>query len=348
MKPALWDTETQEVHGGQTWRSCDNFIADFSVTTNAFGPPSSAVQAAHDALLTIDHYPPADNGAATAALASFCKWPSSQLLIGNGASEFIDLIMKALPPGPFKPGPYIAAYKEYNRAAKAADRQILSPDSSSPAALQVIIHPNSPTGHCMSIESLKETIIKNESTFFVIDESFMPFHGPNWRDHSALQLIDHFPDRLIVLASWTKLWSCPGIRIGSLAAAPDWVKTIKKLQTPWSCNTLAQMFTVAAVKDEEYLKKTWECLRIWKKSTIENIEGLGWKVNKDSPDWVPWVFVDTGDEKIAERAVKRAQQVGCPIRPCASFGLPKYVRIAVRRSDHQKVLFGTLAQEFGI
>lgn len=342
----VWDTETQEVHGGQAWRTCPTFVADFSVTTNAFGPPETALRASRDALSTMHHYPAADNATALRALSVFMDWPVSQLLLGNGASEFIDLAMRALPPGPFKPGPYVAAYMEYARAAKAAGREVLSPHDDRDAAVTVVIHPNSPTGDCMPLHHLR-LILEKGKGILVVDESFMPFRGPGWREESALSLVDDFPGRLIVITSWTKVWSCPGLRLGSIAASVEWTRTFKKLQTPWSVNVAAQAFCVAACKDAGYMKRTWNALPGWKLQTERSLSALGWKVNEKSPEWVPWVFVDAGDEKVAERAVEVAQSVGCPIRPCVSFGLPTFVRLGVRQPEHQKVLFEALKEEFG-
>lgn len=342
----VWDTETQEVHGGQTWQTCANFLSDFSVTTNAFGPPEAALRAAHDALSTIQHYPAADNAAALRALAAFTDWPVSQLLLGNGASEFIDLAMRALPPGPFKPGPYVAAYMEYARAAKAAGRELLDPHDQRDAAVTVVIHPNSPTGDCISLHDLRSMLEKGKG-IVVVDESFMPFRGPTWRKESALSLVHDFPARLIVITSWTKVWSCPGLRLGSIAASVEWIRTFKTLQTPWSLNVAAHAFCIEACKDAAYMKRTWNTLPGWKFETERALRDMGWKVNENSPEWVPWVFVNVGNEKLAQRAVEVAQSVGCPIRPCASFGLPTFIRLGIRMPQHQKILFEAWKEEFG-
>lgn len=346
-----WDLETQEFHGGQSWRNCKNFQADFSVTTNAFGPPKSALEAARDALEHVQHYPAADAGDATNALARFCEWPSSCMLLGNGASEFIDLLMKVLPPGPFYPAPYNATYQEYHRAARATGRRIVSATQSQPekdhaeffaksdAAVCVYIRPNSPTGDCFSLPKLEQVLESNLAMHMIVDESFLPFAGPSWRHLSALNLIDRFPKRLIVVQSWTKLWSCPGIRLGSISASNEWIKKIKELQTPWSCNSIAQAFAVAAAGDKSYLNQTWHFIPKWRKTTTDGLKHLGWKYDESAPEWVPWLFVQCPSEQIAATACKTALSVGCPVRHCASYGLPQYIRVAVRQPEYQKSLF---------
>lgn len=357
-----WDLETQEFHGGQSWRQCPNFRADFSVTTNTFGPPKSASDAARAALDHIQHYPPADAAEATKALARFCDWPKSRMLLGNGASEFIDLMMKVLPSGPFRPPPYIATYQEYHRAARAAGRTILQPSASdvgcddhanyfskeNPVAVSVYIRPNSPTGECITLSKLEEVLWASPSMSVIVDESFLPFSGPSWRDISALNLIDRFPRRLVVIQSWTKLWSCPGIRLGSVCASGELIKEIKRLQTPWSCNSLAQAFTIAAVDDTDYLKRTWQKIPEWRKLTMSYIDRLGWEVYEKSSDWVPWLFIRCPSENDAAIACKAALSVGCPVRHCASYGLPRFIRIAVRQPEHQECLFDSLLAQLNI
>ncbi|GAB0493845.1 hypothetical protein MMPV_005131 [Pyropia vietnamensis] len=346
--PMLWDKETQEVHGGQTWRACgDSFVDDFSVTTNPFGAPAAATAAAAAALAHIHHYPAADAGDALAAMARLTEFPASQMLLGNGASEFIDLVMRVGPPGPLRPGPYAAAYKEYDRAALAAGREVLSPDSTAAAGVTVIIHPNSPTGDVMDLADL-DALVAASPGLVVVDESFIVFEGPNWRAASALNLIDKYPTKVVVLASWTKLWSCPGLRLGTIAASPEWTSTLKKMQTPWSCNSAAQAFAVAAASDDGYLRRSWETLPGWKTETEGHLRSLGWTPNAASPAWVPWVYVDTGSEATARRATDVAQAAGVPVRWCASYGQPAHLRLGVRCPASQSVLFGAWRKAFGL
>lgn len=339
----VWDTDTQEPHGGQTWRQLANFKSDFSVTTNALGAPTPAVMAAKGALSHIHHYPAADNKEALSALSKFTSYPADRILVGNGASEFIDLIMKALPAGPFRPGPYRAAYMEYNRAALAAGR-VVGGDGS--GGVTVIIRPNSPTGEFMSLDKVRE-VLQTITGVLVLDESFMPFLGPAWRKQSGLSLIEEFGDKLLVIASWTKLWACPGIRLGSISGSERWIREIKRIQTPWSCNTPAQAFCVAACEDMEYMNKTWKLLPKWRETMESGVKRLGWKVNTDSPMWVPWVFVSCADAEEAQKAVKVAESAGCPVRGCKSYGMAECLRLGVRR-DGWEELMSAWEEQFGV
>lgn len=46
----VWDTKTQTFHGGQEHRFINNFVEDFSVTTNYLGTPKKALEAAREAV----------------------------------------------------------------------------------------------------------------------------------------------------------------------------------------------------------------------------------------------------------------------------------------------------------
>lgn len=46
----VWDSKTQTFHGGQEHRFIQNFVEDFSVTTNYLGTPRKALEAAREAV----------------------------------------------------------------------------------------------------------------------------------------------------------------------------------------------------------------------------------------------------------------------------------------------------------
>lgn len=95
----VWDTKTQTFHGGQEHSFIKNFVEDFSVTTNYLGTPKKALEAAKEAIYGIHHYPAANQEPAKTDLAGFL-WGADapkhhpRLLMGNGASELIDLVVR--------------------------------------------------------------------------------------------------------------------------------------------------------------------------------------------------------------------------------------------------------------
>eukprot|EP00742_Colponemidia_sp_Colp-10_P002374 GILJ01002531.1.p1 GENE.GILJ01002531.1~~GILJ01002531.1.p1 ORF type:complete len:399 (+),score=61.28 GILJ01002531.1:71-1267(+) len=357
-KAGVWDLETQTPHGGQDWRLLDTYIEDFSVTTNGLGTPKSAMWEAARALQDVLHYPAANFEPAWGALAGFLAGDKNdvneiqkRLLLGNGASELIDLVIRVTPAGDWKEGPSVTQYKEYERSAENTNRRRLAKDDRS-AALTCIVNPCNPTGDYMNLPTIQNYIETNcgPNSTVIIDESMQPWLGPNWRDDSLTGCPEWIRSmyekgiKVFVIHSWTKLWACPGIRIGSiLAPHADEVSRIKKVQVPWSVNEMAVRFTAQAISDIDYLRITWELTPIWRKQTVEALK-------KQHPDWemfgepwLSWIWADTKDIKYAAKAVIRCKKAGVPIRwGRDGYDQPTFIRIAVRSPALQVKLFEAL------
>ncbi|GLD95542.1 hypothetical protein PINS_up022802 [Pythium insidiosum] len=350
---AVWDEATQTFHGGQDWKFLSNFTEDFSVTTNGLGTPVKALEAAQAAIHTIHHYPPADFQPAISHLAEFL-WPGAGqehlplLLMGNGASELIDLVIRSVRPGGWRPGGTLTQYKEYERSSKADGRETLAWNDSN-AVLTCLVNPTNPTGDYMDVEAMKKYIETHcpDNHTIIIDESMQPWLGPHWRQDSLIhqrewvrQLSATRKIDVWVMTSWTKIWSCTGLRIGSVVApTPAHAAAIKKKQVPWSLNSMALAFVSEVVKDTEYMNKTWELTPQWRAHLAEQLHAR-------FPDWVihgepylSWIWVDTKSAAVAENAVRLAKEHGVPVRSGKpGYELPAFVRIAVRRPEQTAVL----------
>ncbi|KAJ1652115.1 hypothetical protein IWQ61_007478 [Dispira simplex] len=349
-----WDEKSQQFHGGQDWLTLTNFVEDFSVTTNALGTPRPALEAARQAVNLCDHYPPANQEPAKTSLARFL-WPEQwtanhgRLLLGNGASELIDLVVRTAPTGPWKPGPFRVQYKEYQRSAQAHQRPILDSTDPSQAAIACIVNPCNPTGDYKPLSELKQWIETNVQPggYAVIDESMQPWHSPQFRQDSltsqteyVTQLYRQKQISVFVIHSWTKLWCCTGIRLGSIVCpTAEHCLALKKVQVPWSVNCVALAFLDRVAQDQEYLDDTWRLTFQWRQHTVTQL-------NDTFPQWkcygepfLSWVWVDTQDSVVAEKAVDLARAAGVPVRSGQpGYEMPTFVRIAVRSPTKLTVL----------
>jgi len=337
----------------QEWRQCQNFLEDFSVTTNGMGPPAAAVAAARSA--PIDHYPPANFEPHVSDLAEFL-WPGKAveshacLQLGNGASELIDLVIRSCTTvGTWRPGPTMVQYEEYKRSAEASGFVRTSADDDS-ANLMCLVNPTNPTGDYMRIEALKSYIQKRcrRGTSVLVDESMQPWVGQNWREDSLVSQVEWRRKMSVeegvdvfVIHSWTKIWSCTGIRLGSIISPTEaFMTTMKSKQVPWSVNCMALAFLSAACLDKEYLETMWQVTTQWRSHQVEQI-------TRHFPSWrcigepfLSWVWIEMPDEYTAEKAVQIAKLNGTPVRwGKPGYRLPKMIRIAVRNPELSVQLF---------
>ena len=368
MRTQVADDEITTPHGGQDWRSCSTFVEDFSVTTNGLGAPKIALREAAAALTQIGHYPPANFEPHLSDLADFLWGKASVehrdcLQLGNGASELIDLVIRACAisngaPGAWRPGPYAVQYEEYKRSAEAAGFSRSSAEDSD-ARLLCMVNPSNPTGDYLSVNKIMRYIEENctGGSTVIVDESMQPWRSPNWREDSLVSQhrwlhamscergVDVF-----VIHSWTKLWSCPGIRLGSVVTpTAAHMKRMMAKQVPWSVNIVALEFLSGAVRDHSFMQETWSVTPVWRASMVEMIK-------TNFPDWdcfgesfLSWVWIDTHDETVAARSVDSAKRAGCPIRwGKPGYGMPTFLRFAVRHHTVFSSLMRALMSEFSV
>ncbi|CAG8612406.1 pyridoxal phosphate-dependent transferase [Gigaspora rosea] len=353
----VWDTKLQQFHAGQDWKFLDNFIEDFSVTTNGLGTPKSALEASREACFTCHHYPSADQEPAKTSLAQFL-WPddykkhSNRLLLGNGASELIDLVIRSAPDGTWKPGPWDVQYKEYQRSAENNGRIILSPQDNTRATLSCIVNPCNPTGDYKNVAEMKKWILDNveEGGVVIVDESMQPWLSSDFRSDSLISQHDFAYSlyktkniSLYIIHSWTKFWSCTGLRLGSVVCPTSkHFDALKKIQVPWSVNSPALAFLNTVVRDQNYMDLTWKLTSKWRAELIDRLKVisnsivtfhndpmLAWEFYGN--DFLSWVWIDMKTAKISEDAVNRAKAAGVPIRSGKpGYNRPTHVRVAVR------------------
>ncbi|ORX48550.1 PLP-dependent transferase [Hesseltinella vesiculosa] len=361
MVQSVWDANTQTFHGGQEHSFLDNFVEDFSVTTNYLGTPQPALQAAKEAMHDIHHYPAANQEPAKSCLAEFL-WPGQamshhgRLLLGNGASELIDLVVRiclknhtGTEPPTWKGGPWNVQYQEYQRSANTNGFKVLPPMTVDRANMVCLVNPCNPTGDYMSIEPLKAWIKANVKTggTVIVDESMQPWVSPDFRADSlisqhdfAKEMWDDEKVSVYVMHSWTKIWSCTGLRVGSvICPSDDHGQALRKIQVPWSVNGPALKFVEAVVKDEAYLKETWDNTTRLRAYLVDQLLGLNasWVIHGQA--CLSWVWVDMGSQEVADKAVALARAAGVPVRS----GTPGYqclsfVRVAVRLESQVDVL----------
>ncbi|KAG9296414.1 hypothetical protein G9A89_015006 [Geosiphon pyriformis] len=351
---SVWNTKLQQFHGGQDWNFLDNFIEDFSVTTNALGTPKAALEAARESIFNCHHYPPANQEPAKTSLAEFL-WPNdylkhvNKLLLGNGASELIDLAIRSAPDGGWKPGPWDVQYKEYQRAAETNGRIILKPDDTRRGKLSCIVNPCNPTGDYKNLSEVKQWIEDNveDGGVVIVDESMQPWLSREFRSDSLTSQHDYISSlyinkkiSLYIIHSWTKLWSCTGLRIGSIVCPTmEHCDAFKRIQVPWSVNTPALGFLNVVVKDKKYMEKTWDVTPVWRESLIVKLKILSSTIGAQLNDewefygkgFLSWVWVNMKNIAIAQKAVTLAKEAGVPVRSGQpGYERPTFVRVAVR------------------
>jgi hypothetical protein len=141
---------------------------------------------------------------------------------------------------------------------------------------------------------------------------------------------------LFIIHSWTKIFSCTGIRVGTILCPDKYsYNLLKKYQNPWNCNILALEYISKCIKDESYLKLTWDTTETLRTNQIN-------KINQEFPEWkihgekfLSWIWIELPDEKIAQQLYMCSKKSNMPIR-WGKVGYKKnnFVRVAVRNMEN--------------
>lgn len=339
-------------HGGHEVYLVNNLLEDYSVTTNFMGPSQVGLNNIQSNLLSINHYPSTDKNYFEKGL-HFLNTTVEHIIWGNGASELIDLSIR-----------YLNKNNEYNTFSKGQEVQFMEYDrscinnnmvlkSTTNTDILIIINPNNPTGTFLNKDELFEYIVNNinSNKTIIIDES-MIFWLENWREESAMfniklhSLLLKKECNLIVVHSWTKIFSCTGLRFGSIwSNNTDLIKNIEKYQIPWSVNILAYHYLNGCLEDNDYLLITREKTPILRKQIYDKLMELFPFISIYGKDFLSWLWIDLKSEYLVDIVHKKLFDNGILIRK-GKIGYKQntYIRIAVRNEKQNNELFSLLSQ----
>ena len=261
-------------------------VLDLSASLNPAAPDAAAIVSRH--LGAVARYP--DAGPATAALAAALNVDPERLLLTNGGAEAIALVAADTGSG-WVEEPDFSLYRRHLPAVCAGAPRWRS-------------DPHNPTGRLAGEDRAAD----------VWDEAFYPLATGRWTSGRA-------DGGAIVLGSLTKVFACPGLRIGFvLAPDPGLIRRLAVRQPRWSVNGLA----VAALPDllsrADLVHWAAEVRRL-RAALVALLRQHGLRPEPSDANFVLVPDATGLRDRLARAAVV--------VRDCASFGLPDHVRIAV-------------------
>lgn len=184
---------------------------------------------------------------------------SSQIFLGNGSDEAIDLLIRIfcepqkdhiliLPP----------TYGMYKVSAALSDvetiRIPLLPDftldtnailakATKRSKILFICSPNNPTGNNIPLDQIR-TILNVFKGMVVVDEAYIDFSEQN----SCTKLLTEHSN-LVILQTFSKAWGLAGIRLGMAFANQPVIDLLNKVKPPYNVNQLTQSAALTALSN---------------------------------------------------------------------------------------------------
>jgi len=241
-------------------------------------------------------------------IAELEKVKTSEIFIGNGSDEAIDLLFRIFcepdldeaiicPPtyGMYKVSADINAVKTkevFLTADFQLDVQGIRKEFNKWTKLLFVCSPNNPTGNLMRREEIIK-IAKSVHGIVVVDEAYIHFSG----EDSMIDEIKNLPN-LVVLQTFSKAWGLAGLRVGLAFANEEIIALFNKVKPPYNVSQIAQEAILEAFNNREEVEKTITEIISEREKLIKNLQEFSF-VKKIYPTDANFVLAKTTDaEKI--------------------------------------------------
>lgn len=340
-----------------------NRILDFSASINPLGVPAKAARVIQQHITLLPHYPEPYSDRLTEYLGGFHDIHPESVICGNGSTELIYLVPRALRPKKVLiPAP---TFSEYERACRAAGRVEIhhyllreknfdidtdefireiermfrneqrTREQFTVRGMIFVCNPNNPTGRVVKKRDLLKIAeaAKRMKCVLVVDEAFIDFCPAE----SIIKEVRSNP-YVIVLRSLTKFYALAGLRIGYGIIHPELSRIIKKFKEPWTVNSLVHDAVVAVLEDKKYEQISHNTVSRQKVLLQKKFRSMGVTV---IPSRANYFLLK---HSRAQDIINGLEREGILVRDCSNYaGLDdQYFRVAVRSGTENMILLNAV------
>ncbi len=185
----------------------------------------------------------------------------SQIFLGNGSDEAIDLLFRAFcNPGVDNVILLPPTYGMYEVSASINDVAVKKVPLTADFQLQTdlifeaindktkiifVCSPNNPSGNKVKRSDVL-LLLKHFKGLVVVDEAYIDFNDePSFTNH-----LKDFPN-LLVMQTFSKAWGLASLRLGMAFASEELIKILNRIKPPYNISGLTQETVLAAIDKQE-------------------------------------------------------------------------------------------------
>lgn len=237
-------------------------------------------------------------------LAGWHNVKPSEIFIGNGSDEAIDLLFRIFcepqkdnvlicPP---TYGMYEVSAEIYDVAIKRVnltqdfqlDLKAITKDIDDKTKLIFVCSPNNPTGNALVRQDVLG-LTKSFRGIVVVDEAYIHFS----RGKSLIEDIINFPN-LVILQTFSKAWGLAGLRVGSAFASDEIIRLFNKVKPPYNVSQIAQEAILKALENRAEVENTISKTIFEREGLTEKLANFSF-VTKVYPTDANFILVKTID-----------------------------------------------------
>jgi histidinol-phosphate aminotransferase len=234
-----------------------------------YGPLPGVIEAVVEAMQSSHRYPDMGVVELRDALAERFGVAAERIVTGCGSVALAEILTKATClPGDeivyswrsFEAYPIISAgvgatgVRVPNTAAHGHDLPAMADAITDRTRLVIVCNPNNPTGSFLHKTELDRFLARVPSDVLVVlDEAYREMVT----DPDVPDALETYADRpnIVVLRTMSKAWGLAGLRMGYLVAPPEVAGVLRKVLTPFSTSLVAQAAALAALGQQDEVKR---------------------------------------------------------------------------------------------
>jgi histidinol-phosphate aminotransferase len=325
-------------------------IIKLASNENPLGPGKKALLAIQAALPALALYPDGSGFMLKQALAEKYAVDMSQITLGNGSNEILELVARAFLTPEYEvifSQHAFAVYPLVTQAVGATavvvpalnyghDLDTMLQAVTEKTRLVFIANPNNPTGTLLSQASLEYFIgALPDTCVCVLDEAYFEFVSSVESINSINWLKKH--PNLLITRTFSKAYGLAGLRIGYGLSSPQLADILNRVRQPFNNNTLALVAAEAALTDDEHLQQTITVNALGMQQLTDGFKKLGL-------EWIPsagnFVLVDL--KQAGQPVYDSLLRKGVIVRPVGNYELPDHLRISIGTEAENKIFLQAL------
>ncbi len=319
---------------------------------NPLGPSPKGMEAARRALGEANWYPDGGSKRLREVLAARNKVRFEEVFVGLGSSEIIDLASRVL----LRPGldgiTSEGSFALFSIAIRASggnliqmpmrdytfDLDAIASAVTPQTRVIYIANPNNPTGTAFGYAEFAAFLKKVPGDVLVVyDEAYHEYAARPDLPRS-LELFREY-NNILTLRTFSKVYGLAGLRIGYGIGHPTLVAEMNKLRTPFNVTSVGQAAALAALDDDEHVRRSVEANFGERRRLFEELRKLGFSSVLSETNFL---FVPIGPS--AKALCEALLLEGVIVRPMAWMGFPEAIRISVGSpAENTKLLQGLAA-----
>ena len=312
-------------------------IVKLASNENPLGPSRTVAQALQKVVPELARYPDGSAYLLKEKLAGFLDVDSSNLTIGNGSNDVLELLARVF----LRPGNEAVvsqhSFVVYALVTKATGAELrVVPARNYAQDLEAtlncvtaktrmvfIANPNNPTGTWIDKNSLVDFLSQiPDDVLVVLDEAYFEYVcEENYPD--GVELFRRF-DNLIVTRTFSKAYGLASLRIGYAVSHPDIADLMNRVRQPFNVNSMSLAAAVVALDDQAHVEQAVQANKqgMAQLTSACNDLGLGFIESVGN-----FLTIDFARDAMPVYNALLAE--GVIVRPIGVYEMPNHLRVTI-------------------